>query len=163
MEKSTKALIFSGAVLVSILVISLAVMIINKNSSDENVSTTLNRMEIMKFNEKYELLQGKHKGSTVKTVLGYAISDNQSLQGAADKRGDTIDICVNIRSNDKDILDKFRGNGEMYRALTTREYGVRYVENIADISSVVQVNKTYNIWYSYNDYGLIWEIHIDEP
>ena len=162
MENAIKSLMIAGSVLASILVISLGIIIFNKNSAEEQTSSLLSSIETANFNKRYELLQGKHKGSTVNTVLGYAISDNQSLQQGY-KSGETINICVNIRSNAKDILENFKSSGEIYRALTTREYGVRYVENIELIRSVVDTQKTYNIWYSYNNSGLIWEIHIDDP
>ena len=43
----------------------------------------------------------------------------------------------------------------------SRSYGVRYPSNIAQISEGVSQTKKYKVWFSYNDYGYIWEIHVD--
>lgn len=43
-----------------------------------------------------------------------------------------------------------------------RSYGVRYPSNINEIADCISNYPKYKLWFSYNKYGYIWEIHIDK-
>ena len=122
------------------------------------MNTTISQMELMKFNEQYELYEGIKNGGAVKRLLDMAATNNQDLY----TREDTIEYCVCIRSNIKSIIDSFSSNAEMVRGLDgTRYYGVRYPSNIIQIKDCISSTTKYNIWFTYNDAGYIWEINID--
>lgn len=157
MENATKALLIAAAVLLTILVISLALVIINKSQMSSDMDITLNEIEIQAMNSKYKQHEGKCGGTTVKQILSYAISDNKKLFNSTGK------YYINIRSNDQDIIKHFKGESAIVTALEgTRDYGVILPENMLRIQKVIQANKKYKVWFSYNKKtGFIWEIHID--
>lgn len=161
MEKTSKALLIAGAVLIAIILISMGTLIINNVKSTIASTTTIDELNQQTYNAKYELARGIRSGSAVKEILNYAIMDNNKLEQNA-KKENTIDMCLNVKSNSDDILDAFKSDGTMYYALTTRNHGVRYVENIQRISNIVLSNNKYNIWYTYNSFGYVWQIHIDK-
>lgn len=161
MENAAKALLIGGCITLSVLIVSLGIYVVRTNDTTDDASSLLSSMEIRMHNSKYEPYEGLQSGSEVKTILNYAIEDNAKLEGE-ERNADTINLCVNVRSNDKTILDSFRSS-DMKKALTTREYGVRLAENIRQIIKVIQTNRKYKIWYSYSKSGYIWEIHIDTP
>ena len=160
MENPTKALLLVAGVLLAILIISLGMMIFNMSSSTEDAMSGLDTLEIQQFNSKYEMYEGIHSGKMVKTVLGYAIDHNQSLNSGLQNQN-AIDVSLNIKSNHSDILAG--ETGAMLDGLTTRSYGVKNPTNIIKIRNKVKTSKEYKIWYEYNDYGMIWTIHIDKP
>lgn len=43
----------------------------------------------------------------------------------------------------------------------SRSYGVIYPANINEIADCISNYPKYKLWFSYNKYGYIWEIHID--
>ena len=153
MENAAKALLIGGCITLSVLIVSLGIYVVRANDTTDDASSVLSA--------KYETYEGLQSGSEVKTILNYAIEDNAKLEGE-ERKWNTVNICINIRSNDKTILNLFK-DAETKRALTTRDYGVRYAENIRQIIKVIQNNRKYKIWYSYTKSGYIWEIHIDTP
>lgn len=159
MENSQKALLISAGTLMVLLIISLGIYIYRNSSDTTNTELKLNDIEVKAHNSKYEVFNGIQRGNAVKSVLNYAIQDNTSMGEEARKK-ETEQWCVNVRSDDKELLQKF-ANTEIYRGLTSRDHGVRYIENIKKISDVVVSNKKYKVWYSYTKAGYIWEIHID--
>lgn len=162
MENATKALLIAAAVLVAILIISLGIMLVNKGDASEDASETLDAMNMQAFNSKYEAYEGMHFGSTVKKILTTVMNDNEKLFGDSQKSSETINLCLNVRSNHPDILEYFKSNSSMVEALTTRSYGVRYAENITLIQQAIKNSIKYKVWFSYNEKtGYIWEIHID--
>lgn len=158
MQNATKALIIASAVLITILIISLGLFIYSKSNSADQASSTLGEMEVMSFNEQYRPYEGTRSGGEVKALLQKASQHNQELYQSQD----TIKYCVCIRSNVQDILNYFSKDAQMFTGLNgSRSYGVRYPSNIAQISEGVSQTKKYKVWFSYNDYGYIWEIHVD--
>lgn len=165
MENASKALLIAGAILLAILIISIGMYIVNKASATVDLGAAeLNIIQIQTFNNKYEMHEGNCIGKVVKKVLQYAIQDNNLLLGDSQRSGDTIDRCINIRSTHPHVLNAFESNASMKAALTTRDYGVRYAENINQIARTIRPNSKYRLSYTYsalNSY--IYEIHIDPP
>ncbi len=162
MENATKALLIVAAILITILIIALGIYIYNisNNSAELNVADTMSQLEIMKYNKQYELYAGIQRGTIVKMLLEKASRTNEELY----RETSTIKNCVCIRTNDSNILKKFSGDSEMTKGLNgSRDYGVRYPDNIFEISKYIVSSQKYNIWFRYNEAGLIWEINIDEP
>lgn len=162
MENAAKALLIGGCITLSVLIVSIGIYVVKANDTTDEASAMLSSIEIKMHNARYEVLEGLQSGRDVKTLLNYAIDDNNKL-GEDARIHETEKLCVNIRSNDTTILNAFKSNSEMKKALTTRDHGVRYAENIRQIIKVIQTNRKYKIWYSYSKSGYIWEIHIDTP
>lgn len=159
MENASKALIVAGAILLSILIISIGIYIYNSDTSttsDIVIDTTM-KMQLTQFNKQYEMYEGIQSGSNIKQLLNMASQNNKELY----KSNDTIQLCVNIRTNSDRILANIK-DAEVKRGLTTRSYGVRYPSNIKDIESYLGDNERYNIELEYNEYGYVWEIWIND-
>jgi len=159
MENTSKSLIITGAILLSILIISIGIYIYNNSvsSTKDAVASKEIEMQLMQFNKQYEVYEGIQSSNNIKQLLNMASQNNMELY----KSGDTIPLCVNIRSKSKKILSKIT-NSEVKSGLTSRAYGVRYPSNIKDISSYLGDNDKYNITFEYNQYGYIWEIWIND-
>ena len=60
MENASKALIIAGAILLSILIISLGIMVYN-NAKNTVGSSNLDKQEIQTFNSQWEQYEGSNK------------------------------------------------------------------------------------------------------
>lgn len=159
MGNASKSLIISGAILLSILIISLGVFVYNNSvgSTSDSIDNAELEMQLMQFNKQYEMYEGTQSGSSVKQLLNMASQNNQELY----KDDQYTDLCVCIKSNSKKVLSKVTKSSVKY-ALTQRSYGVKYPSNIKEISSYLGANDKYNIEFKYNQYGYIWEIWIND-
>lgn len=159
MGNASKTLIIAGAILLSILIITIGICIYN-NSMNSTKSVVANKeleMQLMQFNKQYEMYEGIQSSNNVKQLLNMASQNNQVLCNSED----TKKLCVCIRTNSNTILSKV-SNSEVKSGLTTRDHGVRYPSNIKNISSYLGENSKYNILFKYNEYGYIWEIWIND-
>lgn len=80
MENASKALIIAGAILISILLISVGILVMNStgNMQDE-VKTSSDSMAIQTFNSNFTAYEGNEmSGSQVKSLLSYIKSSNAS-------------------------------------------------------------------------------------
>ena len=76
MENASKALIIAGAILLSILIISLGIMVYN-NAKNTVGSSNLDKQEIQTFNSQWEQYEGSNKtASEVKTMIQAVIAKN---------------------------------------------------------------------------------------
>lgn len=76
MENASKALIIAGAILLSILIISLGIMVYN-NSKNTVGSANLSKQEIATFNSEWESYRGANKtAGEVSTMIGAVIASN---------------------------------------------------------------------------------------
>lgn len=159
MENTSKALIIAGAILLSILIISIGIYIYNSsvNSTKGVVASKELEMELMQFNKQYEMYDGVQSSNSIKELINIASQNNMELH----KSDDTIELCVCIRSNSKKLLSKVTSE-KVKNALTSRAYGVRYPSNMKQISLYLGDNEKYNIELKYNDYGYVWEIWIND-
>lgn len=79
MENASKALIIAGAILVSILLISIGVIIINSTGNmTDQVGTTTNTMAIETFNSQFTNYEGKVSASQVKALVSKVNASNAS-------------------------------------------------------------------------------------
>ena len=99
MENASKALIIAGAILVSILLISVGVIIIRNANIDP--SSTFSEMEISQFNEKWTKYESpKQSASQVKALIS-AIAASNSAEGAtsnADLKYVKIDPSSSVKT-----------------------------------------------------------------
>lgn len=75
MENASKALIIAGAILLSILLISLGIMIFNQ-AQDTVSNSGMTQAEITSFNNKFLKYEGTQKGSVVKSLVNEVIASN---------------------------------------------------------------------------------------
>ena len=77
MENASKALIIAGAVLVSILIVSLGVMLFNNMGGAAKDMADMDEQEIAAFNSKITPYLGERvSGSQVNALIQYVISNN---------------------------------------------------------------------------------------
>lgn len=90
MENASKALIIAGAILLSILIISLGIMVYN-NSKNTVGSANLNKQEIETFNSQWESYEGTSKtASEVKTMIQAVRASNAAESKSGTNRWITI-------------------------------------------------------------------------
>ena len=86
MENATKVLIIAGAILVSIIVISLGVMIVNGATDVINSSVAgMSDYDKDMFNSKYMSYEGNQMGSSVRALIESVISNNNKNYATAGK------------------------------------------------------------------------------
>ena len=91
MENASKALIIAGAILLSILIISLGIMVYN-NAKNTVGSANLSKQEIQTFNSQWETYVGENKtASEVRTMIQAVIANN----AAETKSGENRIVKVN--------------------------------------------------------------------
>ncbi len=84
MENASKALIIAGAILLSILIISLGIMIYN-TAAETIESTSMGDIEKNAFNEQFLNYEGAQTGSKVNAMLIKIISNNVQYQDESNK------------------------------------------------------------------------------
>ena len=78
MENASKALIIAGAILLSILIISLGIMVYN-NAKNTVGNASLDKQEIETFNSQWQVYVGKNKtASEVYTMMSAIVASNAS-------------------------------------------------------------------------------------
>lgn len=98
MENASKALIIAGAILLSILIISLGILIFSQAQDTIN-SVNMSEQEIMAFNNKFTPYEGKNiRGSQVNALVQAVVTNNQSAadNGETPTKGITIDGAVEV-------------------------------------------------------------------
>ncbi len=79
MENASKALIIAGAILVSIILISLGIMVMNSTGNvTGRMQEEMDSTAIQSFNSKFTQYAGKQKGSTIKELINTMQSSNAS-------------------------------------------------------------------------------------
>lgn len=94
MENASKALIIAGAILLSILIISLGIFIFTQAQTTIN-SVNMSEQEIMTFNNKFT----QYEGDNVLGVKVNTLFDNIRVNNASYNNGDnTTPICLTIQN-----------------------------------------------------------------
>ena len=86
MENASKALIIAGAILLSILIISLGIMIFQQASEvvDQNA---MSELEVTQFNSKFKSYMGTNvRGAQVNSLINQVIQNNVTNQSDTSKR-----------------------------------------------------------------------------
>lgn len=80
MENASKALIIAGAILISILLISIGIMLINSGRSvSETGAASMDSYKLQTFNSKFTMFEGdSKKGSDIKDVFNTVAASNAS-------------------------------------------------------------------------------------
>lgn len=127
MENASKALIIAGAILLSILIISLGIMIFNQASGVVN-NNAMSEVEISSFNQKFTQFEGKNiKGSQVNSLLNQIVQSNVANQDDSSKQV-TIDVTASNWSTTEKPAKNAPKNS-VSKALTGKTYSVLCVLN----------------------------------
>jgi len=123
MENASKALIIAGAILLSILIISLGIMIFNQASGVVD-SNAMDEVAVASFNQKFQQYEGNNvRGANVKALLSTIAQNNLTNSGDESKQ-----ISVTFGSDDKGKIT----STSAITVLTGKSYKV---ETVADSKS----------------------------
>lgn len=138
MENASKALIIAGAILISIMVVSLGVFIFNKMAGSAKEAANMDEQEITAFNSKIIAYVGDSiSGSQVNALIQYIISvDTKAISS-----GDTVKRIV-VTDNSSGVAD-----GKLVSFLSD---GTK-LEN----TKKVNTGKYYKVTAEYGSNGLI--------
>ena len=142
MENASKALIIAGAILVSILIVSLGVFIFTRVGGAAKEMANMDEQEIAAFNSKITPYLGQSiSGSQVNTLIQFVISNNIA--------------CVNSGDTHKAITITFpiSGGTNTININNTNSPGTKRVETGA--------NKYYKVDGSYDNNGLLTTINVN--
>ena len=98
MENASKALIIAGAILLSILLISLGIMIFNQAQSTVN-NSGMSQAEVESFNNKFLKYEGKQKGSVVRSMINEIIANNAVSENDVNVNGSAPTSTSGIELN----------------------------------------------------------------
>lgn len=144
MENASKALIIAGAILVSILIVSLGVFIFNTfgGAAKEHATTRMNEQEIGAFNSKITPYLGQNvPGSQVNALIQYVISNDLA--------------CVKSGETNKAIKITFpNGSIEVKNGKVEGIDGTKRVDTGSGMYYTVKGN--------YDSNGLITEIKVEK-
>lgn len=90
MENASKALIIAGAILLSILLISLGIIIFNQ-AKDVVSGSGMTQAEVQSFNAKFTQYIGAQKGSTIRSMVQEVMANNNSSEAS-----DETMIAINV-------------------------------------------------------------------
>ena len=85
MENASKALIIAGAILLSILLISLGVMVFQQGQ-DAIKNSGMSKAEIQTFNNQFTQYEGDRRGSQVKSLIQEVNASNASDKAEGNER-----------------------------------------------------------------------------
>ena len=139
MENASKALIIAGAILLSILIISLGI-VIWRQAADVINSTSMSDMEKETFNAKFEQYQGESvRGANVNALLQQMITSNSDELNIAANRKVTLLSTTAKGVNDEVIAlgGENESNDQIsVRAKTSKVYKVKCNYTKGLVSSV---------------------------
>lgn len=132
MENASKALIIAGAILLSILLISLGIMVFTQ-AQDATKNSGMGQAQVSTFNNKFSKYEGKKiKGSEVNGMIQEVVASN----------------------GDED-------NQNASRIITVMFGTAKVVEGTAVTNNTIQSNKTYTVSISeYDSNGYVKKIQI---
>lgn len=112
MENASKALIIAGAILISIVLVSVGVLVVNQLNPDRAISS-MDEQQIAMFNSKFENSCGDNKsGTTVKNLLSTISTNNSQTDEESEKIKVNCTISVNgftSGTNDSNQITILRG------------------------------------------------------
>ncbi len=111
MENASKALIIAGAILISIVLITFGVIILNQGSEVIN-NSSLSETEVTTFNAKFTPFEGKNvRGSKVNSLLNTVLQNNLSQ----DDEGKKVEVTgAIILAKDAKTIGTKADSGKTY-------------------------------------------------
>lgn len=143
MENASKALIIAGAILLSILIISLGILIFSQAQDTIN-AVNMNEQEILAFNNKFTPYEGDSiRGSQVNALLQAVVSSNQSVND----NGEITTKGIKVTFEDDDLGKSFEAaecliqNFTLSKVKTGTYYKVELKREKSLVREVVISNK----------------------
>lgn len=150
MENASKALIIAGAILISILIISLGIVVFNKFGGKAKDAANMDEQEISNFNSKITPYIGNNiSGSQVNALIQYIISVNTSAVNNKDLTKSvkiTFPVTTSTGSVTKNTIEAKNDNGTFTITYTNINYPKRVATGVANY---------YKVQAEYADNGLI--------
>ena len=119
MENASKALIIAGAILLSILLISLGIMIFN-TAQDTTKNSGMTQAQVAAFNNKFSKYEGTIKGSEVRSLIQEVVASN------GDDNNKNASRQITINKDSKAIVSGTTADSSSI--LTTKSYTVKITE-----------------------------------
>ena len=119
MENASKALIIEGAILLSILLISLGIMIFN-TAQDTTKNSGMTQAQVSAFNNKFSKYEGTIKGSEVRSLIQEVVASN------GDDNNKNASRQITINKDSKAIVSGTTADSS--GILTTKSYTVKITE-----------------------------------
>ena len=140
MENASKALIIAGAILVSILIVSLGVLIFNRMGSSAKEAANMDEQEVANFNSKITPYVGKNiSGSQVNALIQLVISLDNSAKSSGDATK-AVSITYPLEAGGTNTISFSGGNVS----------GINGVKRVKTGSGIY-----YTVTATYGDNGLI--------
>ena len=98
MENASKALIIAGAILLSILLISLGIMIFSQAQDTVN-NSGMSEAELNSFNSKFLKYEGTRRGSEVKSLINEVITSN------ANESNQDLERVIDVQLGEGDLME----------------------------------------------------------
>ena len=178
MENASKALIIAGAILISIVIITLGIVIVRNVTGTINNNSNLSTQEIESFNSRFSIYEGNNVPGSQVNALIQAVYQ-QDVAAARDKTSQYITIrfqSVSLRDNGvygmlvfgvEKNSEKLRYSKEQVKLMGEQDINSDILDNSAKLLSEtsteyelkVPVGKTYKVTTALNpDTGLIYRI-----
>lgn len=142
MENASKALIIAGAILISIMIISLGVLLFTRMSSSAKNAANMDEQEIANFNSKITPYLGKSiNGSQVNALIQLVISIDQSAVNSGNSN--TVEITYPI--------------GTVTNTIMVKDNTVKGTDKEKRVETGL---KTYDVSAEYDKSGLISKITV---
>ena len=133
MENASKALIIAGAVLISILLISLGIMIYNQ-AKQVTDNTNLDEISITTYNEKFNQYLGeKVKASVVNSLMG-AVNQNNTTTSSG-----TAGNKITLQPDTNSGISETASGSKVYKGVASSAY--TYKVTITGYSSTGQISE----------------------
>lgn len=143
MENASKALIIAGAILISIVLVSVGVLVVNQLNPDDALNK-MSEQEKQVFNQSFESLAGESKSATnVKTLLSNVISNNSQNSDKA------ISIVMTAGTYTLDTSTGIEAGSD------------EEANKLSEARSKVNLNKKYDIKAEYKS-GIVSKITITQ-
>ncbi len=140
MENASKALIIAGAILVSILIVSLGVLIFNRMGGSAKEAANMDEQEVANFNSKITPYVGKNiSGSQVNALIQLVISLDNSAKSSGDATK-AVSITYPLEAGGTNTISFSGGNVS----------GINGVKRVKTGSGIY-----YTVTATYGDNGLI--------
>ncbi len=152
MENASKALIIAGAILLSIVLITLGVVIIGRGQETVD-QANIDDQVISTWNQKFTQYEGKSiSGSSVNTLLNTIISSN----GTAINNGEREKVITLSTGGSGGIV---QDTSDCYDSVTTK--GVNSHTGLKKVTTWATNTKKYSVKFDYNPKGYVNVITID--
>lgn len=117
MENASKALIIAGAILISIVLVTVGVMVVNSLSPDTALDE-MTKQEVTTFNSKFEGAAGNSvQGSKVRSLISNVITNNAGLNDSEEK-------FIKVNMNGTEIIDANNLSAERNKVNSSHKYNV---------------------------------------